>query len=65
MNTVKLFLLKEIAGPAIRRLGTGVGVYLASIGVASDAVTAIQAGAVAALGVVFDLVVSNLNRKAQ
>lgn len=57
------FVWKEILAPVTRRLGTAIGGVLVGYGVAEDTAAIIVAGLVAALGVVFDLVLSHVDRK--
>lgn len=63
-TTVK-FVISEILNPLLRRAGTAFGVYLVAQGVDQNTATQIAAGAVAAGGVLFDLLNSHFNRKGK
>ena len=57
------WVLTELLKPALRRLGTALGAYLVGAGVAADTVDLIVGGVLAAIGVAFDLFMSNRDRK--
>lgn len=48
-------LLHDIVGPVARRVGTLVGGALGGLGLASDDINAVAAGAVALVGIAVDL----------
>lgn len=56
MNTI----LHQIIAPIARRLGTSVGAYLTAIGLASDDAQIVVAAIPIVIGVVVDLLHSNL-----
>lgn len=62
-KTISKIILTELAGPAVRRVGTAFGAYLVGVGIHTDTATQIAAGTVALLGVALDLLTSHLNRK--
>jgi len=57
------FLTSDIFQPLFRRIGTVVGAALVAYGVTSEIATLIESGLVAALGVAFDLTLSNVSRR--
>lgn len=59
---MKKFILKEIAGPVVRRIGTMLGAYMIASGVADETANVIVAGVIAAIGLAVDLVASHLSR---
>lgn len=63
MQNIQKIIVKELAAPAIRRIGTAFGAYLVGVGIHTDTATQIAAGAVALLGVALDLLQSHWNRK--
>jgi len=59
-------VIHELLAPVSRRLGTLVGGALSGLGLASDDVSAVAAGAVALLGIAVDLGILYLrNRKVR
>lgn len=58
------FVLKEIAEPLIRRAGTFVGSTALAYGLVAD-VAPVEGAVTLLLGLVFDLVLSHLNRKSR
>lgn len=60
---LKTFILKELLKPTLRRLGSMIAGGLITLGVATEAANAIETGAVAAIAVLADLIMSHWERK--
>lgn len=60
---MKSWILAELIRPMVRRLGTGLGAFLAGAGVAAEPIQQIQLGVAAAAAVGIELLLSNRERK--
>jgi len=62
---VHKFILKELLKPTLRRLGSMIAGGLITLGVATEAANAIETGAIAAMAVLADLIMSHWERKSE
>lgn len=62
---MKKFLFKELLKPTLRRLGSMIAGGLITLGVATEAANAIETGAIAAIAVLADLLMSHWERKSE
>lgn len=60
---MRKLLIREIAAPITRRLGTALAGFLAAQGIADATIQTIEVGFAAALAVGIDLALSHKNRK--
>lgn len=59
------FILRELAKPILRRLGTTMASALLAFGYAADQVVAVETAVTGALLVIIDLILSNRSRKTK
>lgn len=62
LQKIQLFILRELALPLARRLGTGFAVWLMAFGVPEDTVQAFVKASLALAAVAFDLFASSRDR---
>lgn len=59
---MQMWILVQLVKPALRRVGTALAAFLAGRGIPDDTISIIVTGAVAAAGVIIDLVASSKDR---
>ena len=62
---MKAFVLQQLVGPTLRRVGTMIGAYLVSVGASMDLASQIETAAIAAALFAVDLLSSASNRRGQ